>query len=37
MLELTTGLENVAAAQRAAARWATILREQLDAANRGIG
>jgi hypothetical protein len=35
-LELTTRVENVAAAQRAAARWATILREQLDAANRGI-
>lgn len=36
-LELTTRVENVAAAQRAAARWARILREQLDAANRGIG
>ena len=32
--ELTTRVENVAAARRAAARWATILREQLDAAHR---
>jgi hypothetical protein len=35
--ELTTRLENIAAARRAAARWATILREQLDAAHRADG
>jgi hypothetical protein len=33
--ELTTRVDNVAAARRAAAHWATILREQLDAAHRG--
>jgi len=32
--ELTTRVGNIAAARRAAARWATILREQLDAAHR---
>lgn len=32
--ELTTRVDNVAAARRAAAHWATILREQLDAAHR---
>jgi hypothetical protein len=35
-LELTTRVDNVAAAQRAAAEWARTLREQLDAAH-GIG
>jgi hypothetical protein len=33
-LELTSRVENVAAAERAAREWARILREQLDAANR---
>jgi uncharacterized protein DUF3313 len=32
--ELTTRVDNIAAARAAAARWATILREQLDAAHR---
>ncbi|MEO8063524.1 MAG: DUF3313 family protein [Pseudomonadota bacterium] len=32
--ELTTRIENIAAARRAAARWASILIEQLDAAHR---
>ncbi|HKZ73665.1 MAG TPA: DUF3313 family protein [Steroidobacteraceae bacterium] len=36
-LELTTRVENIAAARRAAARWATILREQLDAAHGARG
>jgi len=35
--ELTTRVENVAAARRAAEYWARALREQLDTANRGIG
>ena len=35
-LELTTNVDNVAAAQRAAASWARALRERLDAAH-GIG
>lgn len=35
-LELTTNVDNVAAAQRAAASWARILRERLDSAH-GIG
>ncbi len=35
-LELTTKVENVAAAQRAAAQWARILREQLDVAHRAV-
>jgi hypothetical protein len=35
-LELTTRVDNVAAAQQAAAGWARTLRERLDAA-RGIG
>jgi len=33
-LELTTNVENVAAARREAARWAGILIQQLDAAHR---
>lgn len=33
-LELTTRVDNIAAARRVAASWATILREQLDAAHR---
>ena len=35
-LELTTRVDNVAAAQRAAASWAHALREQLDAAHRAL-
>jgi Protein of unknown function (DUF3313) len=35
-LELTTKVDNIAAAQRAAAQWARILREQLDAAHRAV-
>lgn len=35
-LELTTRVDNIAAAQRAAASWARTLREQLDAAHRGL-
>ena len=35
-LELTTRMDNIIAAQRAAAGWARILRERLDAAH-GIG
>jgi hypothetical protein len=35
-LELTTRVDNVAAAQRAAASWAQALREQLDAAHRAL-
>jgi hypothetical protein len=34
-LELTTRVDNIVAARRAAASWAAILREQLDAAHRG--
>jgi len=35
-LELTTRVDNVAAAQRAAASWAQALREQLDSAHRAL-
>ncbi len=35
-LELTTRVDNVAAAQRAAASWAQVLREQLDTAHRAL-
>jgi hypothetical protein len=35
-LELTTRVENIAAAQRAAAAWAQALREQLDEAHRAL-
>ncbi len=35
-LELTTRVDNIAAAQRAAASWARALREQLDAAHRAL-
>jgi Protein of unknown function (DUF3313) len=35
-LELTTKVDNVAAAERAAALWARVLREQLDAAHRAV-